>query len=142
MNSEIVIVAAATRLQDLPSGTDEVFLVADKNGAVEGAFVGERLTGIGDANPNAAVGDVAQRDYMIVLPEDSVWNVVAAMRSTDSAFALVASHDGDRSASAVRGFITRKSIMDVLAEDMELFGVQGRPAPLDEHSVRSKVGIT
>jgi CIC family chloride channel protein len=142
MNSEIVIVAAATRLRDLPSDKNEVFLVADKNGAVDGAFVGERLTGIRDANPNAAVGDVAQRNYMVVLPEDSVWNVVAAMRSTNSAFALVASYDGDRSASAVQGFITRKSIMDVLADDMELFGVQGRPAPLDEPSVKSKAAIS
>jgi CIC family chloride channel protein len=142
MNSEIVIVAAATRLRDLSNEKNEVFLVADKNGEVQGAFVGERLTGIGDANPNATVGDVAQRNYMVVVPEDSVWNVVAAMRSTNSAFALVASHDGDRSASAVRGFITRKSIMDVLADDMELFGVQGRPAPLDDPSVTSKVGIT
>jgi CIC family chloride channel protein len=134
MNSEI--------LRDLPSDKNEVFLVADKNGAVDGAFVGERLTGIRDANPNAAVGDVAQRNYMVVLPEDSVWNVVAAMRSTNSAFALVASYDGDRSASAVQGFITRKSIMDVLADDMELFGVQGRPAPLDEPSVKSKAAIS
>ena len=56
-----------------------------------------------------------------------MWKVVTAMRSTDSAFALVASHDGDLSASGVQGVITRKSIMDVLADDMELFGVHGRP---------------
>ena len=78
---------------------------------------------MGDANPTAATGDIAQRNYVVVLPDDSVWKVVAAMRSTDSEFALVASHDGDLVASSVQGIITRKNIMDVLADDMELFGV-------------------
>jgi CBS domain-containing protein len=84
---------------------------------------GERVTEIGAANPTAVIGVVAQRNYVVVSPDDSVWKVVASMRSTDSAFALVASHDGDLSAVSVQGIITRKSIMDVLADDMELFGV-------------------
>jgi CBS domain-containing protein len=69
------------------------------------------------------IGDVAQRNYVVVLPDDSVWKVVTAMRSTGSEFALVASHDGDLATSSVQGIITRKNIMDVLADDMELFGV-------------------
>jgi CBS domain-containing protein len=78
---------------------------------------------MGNTNPTAVIGDVAQRNYVVVSPNDSVWKVVAAMRSNDSAFALVAAHDGDLSASHVQGIITRKNIMDVLADDMELFGV-------------------
>jgi CBS domain-containing protein len=123
MNSQVGIVPAATRLHDLPSNKYEAFVVAEKNGAVEGAVTGERLTDMGDANPTAVIGDVARRDYVVVSPDDSVWKVVAAMRSTGSAFALVASHDGDLSASSVQGIITRKNIMIVLADDMELFGV-------------------
>ena len=69
------------------------------------------------------IGDTAQRHFVVVSPQDSVWKVVAAMRSTNSAFALVASRDGDLSASSVQGIITRKDIMDILADDMELFGV-------------------
>jgi CBS domain-containing protein len=86
-------------------------------------ITGEKVTEIGDANPTAAIELVAQRNYVVVSPDDSVWKVVASMRSNDSAFALVAAHDGDLSAKSVQGIITRKSIMDVLADDMELFGV-------------------
>ena len=88
-----------------------------------GAVTEESLTALGHANPTGVIGDVVQHNYVVVSPDDSVWKVVAAMRSTDSAFALVASHDGDLSASSVQGIITRKGIMDVLADDMELFGV-------------------
>ena len=123
MNSQLRIVRTATRLQDLPKETKEAFVVAEDNGAVGGVITGERVTEIGDANPTAAIELVAQRNYVVVSPDDSVWKVVASMRSNDSAFALVAAHDGDLSAKSVQGIITRKSIMDVLADDMELFGV-------------------
>jgi CIC family chloride channel protein len=123
MNSQVGIVPAATPLHELTKKTNEAFVVAEENGAVGGAVTRERLADMGDANPTAAIGGIAQRNYVVVLPNDSVWKVVAAMRSTDSEFALVASHDGDLSASSVQGIITRKNIMDVLANDMELFGV-------------------
>ena len=86
-------------------------------------ITGERLAEIAGANPTAAIGAVAQRDYVVVSPDDSVWKVVAALRSNDSVVALVAAHDGDLSAKSMQGIITRKSIMDVLADDMDLFGV-------------------
>jgi len=123
MNSHLRIVRATTRLHDLPKETNEAFVVTEENGAVGGVVTGERVTEIGDANPTVVIGVVAQRNYVLVSPDDSVWKVVASMRSTDSAFAVVASHDGDLSATSVQGIITRKSIMDVLADDMELFGV-------------------
>ena len=88
-----------------------------------GAVIGGNLTTPGESNPTAVVGDVARHNYVVVSPDDSVWKVVTAMRSTESAFALVASHDGDLSASSVQGVITRKDLMNVLADDMELFGV-------------------
>jgi CBS domain-containing protein len=65
---------------------------------------------------------VLQRNYVVVSPGDSLGDVLAAMSSTGSAFALVASHDGNLSATEVRGMITRKDIMDTVAGDMELFG--------------------
>ena len=95
MNSHVGIVPASTPLHELPKKTNEAFVVAEENGAVEGAVTGERLADMGDANPTTTTGDIAQRNYVVVLPEDSVWKVVAAMRSTDSEFALVASHDGE-----------------------------------------------
>lgn len=45
------------------------------------------------------------------------------MRSTGAAFALVASQAEDLRAGSVQGIITRKHNLDVLADDMELFGV-------------------
>jgi CIC family chloride channel protein len=123
MNSHLAILPAATRLQDLPSNGNEAVVVTDASGAVAGAVTRENLTALDHANPTGVIGDGVRRNYVVVSPEDSVWKVVAAMRSTDHPFALVASHDGDLSAMSVQGIITRKSIMDVLADDMELFGV-------------------
>jgi CBS domain-containing protein len=90
---------------------------------VVGIVTAESLTAHGSADSTAVILDAAQRDFVVVSPHDSVWKVVAAMRSTDSAFALVASRDGDLSAGRVQGIITRKDVMDILADDMELFGV-------------------
>lgn len=123
MNSQLQIVQTATRLHDLPNEANKAFVVAEDNGSVGGVITGERVTEIGNANPTAVIGVVAQRNYVVVSPDDSVWKVVASMRSADAAFALVALHDGDMSAMSVQGIITRKTIMDVLADDMELFGV-------------------
>jgi len=123
MNTQMEIVPAATRLQDLPSDRNKAFVVTDRSGAVGGVVNGESLTALVHANPTATIGDVVQRNYVIVWPGDSVWEVVAAMRSTDSAFALVASHKGELSASSVQGIITRKDIMNTLARDMEPFSV-------------------
>jgi predicted transcriptional regulator len=92
-------------LHELPKKTNEAFVVAEKSGAVGGAVTGETLADMGDANPTAAIGDIAQRNYVVVLPDDSVWKVVAAMRSTGSEFALVGSHDRDLAASSVQGII-------------------------------------
>lgn len=123
MNSRLGTLPAAARIQDLPSNGNEAFVVIDSSGAVRGAITRESLTALGRANPTAAIGDIVQRNYVAVSADDSVWDVVAAMRSTDSAFALVASHKGDLSAGSVQGIITRKDIMEALASDMEVFGV-------------------
>jgi CIC family chloride channel protein len=122
MNSHPQILPATTRLRDLPSNGSEAFVVIDASGAVTAAVTGESLAALGHAKPIAVIGDVLQRNFVVVSPGDSVWKVVAAMRSTDSAFALVAADDGDLSASRVQGIITRKDIMDAFAGDMELFG--------------------
>ena len=45
------------------------------------------------------------------------------MRSTGSAFALVTSSQKELSSAGVQGIISRQDIFNVLAEDMELFGV-------------------
>ena len=123
MNSKLEIIPAATPLHDLPSNRNDAFVVIDRAGAVEGVVPGENLAALGHASPTAVIGDVVQGNYVVVTPDNSVWDVVAAMRSTDSAIALVAAHKKNLSANSVQGMITRKAIMDALASDMEVFGI-------------------
>ena len=123
MHSPAKVLPAATRLRDLAATGNEVFVATDESGAVTGAFTGESLAALEDARSNATIEDVFRHNYVVVSPGDSLWAVVAAMSSANSAFALVASHKGDLSATEVKGMISRKDIMDTLARNMELFGV-------------------
>ena len=122
MNSHVEVLAAATRLRDLASTGKAAYVVTDESGIVAGAFTAESLATLDDAKSNATIEDVFRRNYVVVSPGDSLWDVVAAMSSTNSAFALVASHKGDLPATEVQGMISRKDIMDTLARSMELFG--------------------
>jgi len=123
MNAQLAILPAATRLQDFLPDKNEACIVADESGVVEGAITAESLVAVGSIKPNAVIGDVAERNYVVVSPDDSVWKVVVAMRSAGAAVALVALNGGDLRAGSVKGIITRKRILDILADDMELFGV-------------------
>jgi CBS domain-containing protein len=69
----------------------------------------------------AAAGDGASGDYITVLEDDSLWDVLAKMRAADASVALVKSKDGPSIGATVQGAITRKDILDTLADDMELF---------------------
>ena len=94
MNTKIEIFPAATRLQDLRSTGIRLSSSLTGRAQWRGVVTGESLNALVHANPTDAVGDVVQRNYVVVSPGDSVWQVVAAMRSTDSAFALVAAQEG------------------------------------------------
>jgi chloride channel protein, CIC family len=123
MNSHLEILPAGTLLQDVGSKRNDVFIVTDASGGVVGAVTAESLKILGNAKPTTAIAEIVERSYVIVSPGDSVWQVVAAMRAADSALALVAPSERALSATRVQGVITRKILMDVLANDMELFGV-------------------
>jgi len=69
----------------------------------------------------AAAGDGASGDYITVMEDDSLWDVLAKMRAADASVALVNSKDGQFPEHKVQGAITRKDILDTLADDMELF---------------------
>jgi chloride channel protein, CIC family len=123
MNSHLEMLPAGTLLQDVGSKRNDVFIVTDASGGVVGAVTAESLKILGNAKPTTAIAEIVERSYVIVSPGDSVWQVVAAMRAADSALALVAPSERALSATRVQGVITRKILMDVLANDMELFGV-------------------
>jgi CIC family chloride channel protein len=79
-------------------------------------------------SPEAAAGfvianpDGSPKEYVTVREVASVWDVVVKMRANDASAALVTSTDGEFAPADVIGVITRKDIMDALADDMELFG--------------------
>jgi CIC family chloride channel protein len=123
MNPHVEILSPEKPLKDLELNATEVVLVTDMAGRVTGAITGASLSPLVHMNPNGTIGDVVERNFVFVSPTDSVWTFVAAMRSTDSAFALVSSQEADVSANGVQGVITRKVILDVLANDMEVFGI-------------------
>ena len=123
MSSHPEILPASTRLQDLPTNRNGALPLIDGSGAVAATVTEESLAALGHAKPTAAIGDIVPHNFVVVSPRDSVWKVLAAMRSTDSAFALVASQDGDLSTNAIQGIITREDIVNAFAGDMELFGV-------------------
>jgi CBS domain-containing protein len=129
MNSHVEILPATTRLQDIPRDVEKAFLAADASGDVMGAITARSLAGLGDRQ--GLLADIVQHNYVIVSPSDSLWAVVAAMRSTDLHYALVVLPDlalkdnppGAIKASAVKGLISRNNIIDTLAVDVDLFGV-------------------
>ena len=77
-------------------------------------------------SPEALASFVANSDggstgtSVAVLADDSLWDVIATMRAHGASVALVTSTNG-QSPDDVKGVITRKDIVDALADDMELF---------------------
>lgn len=66
--------------------------------------------------------DAPEGKEYVKVPEDaSVWDVIAKMRVHGVSLALVTSEDGRPTATGVRGVITRKNILDAMADDMEPF---------------------
>jgi CIC family chloride channel protein len=68
--------------------------------------------------PNA---DGTPKQYVTVPGGAPLWEVLAQMRDHDAPAALVMSKDGQSTPADVQGVITRKDIIDTLADDLELF---------------------
>ena len=69
----------------------------------------------------AADGDGSRANYIAVREDDSLWDVLAKMRAGNASIALVESKDGKLTPGLVQGEITRKDILETLADDMEIF---------------------
>lgn len=69
----------------------------------------------------AASENGSREDYVTVPGNASLWDVIAEMRANNASVALVTSKDGHFAADDVRGLITRKDILDTLADDADLF---------------------
>jgi len=66
-------------------------------------------------------GDGASTDYVTVTKDASLRDVMAKMKASNISAVLVTSKDGKFVASDVLGVITRSDIVEMFADDMELF---------------------
>ena len=124
MNRHVEILPATTRLRDLSLPLADgiiALLVSSENGALAGVVTAASLTHIAAPGPEVLLADVAQTNYVMVAPGDTLWDVVAAIRMANCDFALVAQDNAHPSAADVRGIIKCKDIVDALASGMELF---------------------
>lgn len=69
----------------------------------------------------AAGKDGAPKQYVTVPGGAPLWEVLAQMRDHDASAALITSRDGQSTPADIQGVITRKDILDTLADDLELF---------------------
>jgi len=125
MNSHFELLPAAKSLQDWPRPLADggaTFLVTADSGKVLGVITTESSTRFSQAAPPVAAADIAQSNYAVVAPRDSLWEVIGAMRDRDADVALVSSRNGHLSAADVQGLITRKQVIDILGTDMQMFG--------------------
>jgi chloride channel protein, CIC family len=99
-----------------------VVLITGDSGEVTGIVTAENAACLDRAKPASMAGEVTGSNYVVVAPEDSLPDVVAAMGSNNAEVALVASRQQPRLAAAdVRGVITRRNIVDAFASDLALF---------------------
>jgi CIC family chloride channel protein len=117
-----VVPASAGSQQILTTNGNAPVLVTSDSGAVTGVVPADVIARLAKAHIAPPIAEIAQTDYVIVPPRDTIWNVVERMRSKDVNVALVASKDGNLAPEDVQGVITRKDILDNLAVGIELFG--------------------
>ena len=73
-------------------------------------------------------GDGIPQDHVTVSQDASLLEVIAKMRASNASVALVmpatfvATEDGPFDSARIEGVITRRDILDTLADDLELFG--------------------
>lgn len=116
----IPMTAPLPAFRDVPSARAPVFIVADDSGKIVGVIT-EGLVSPKALTKGVTSGDGACKDYVTVTNDASLRDVMAKIKASNASAALVTSKDGKFAASDVRGVITRSDIVDVLADEMELF---------------------
>jgi CIC family chloride channel protein len=67
------------------------------------------------------VGEIAQRDYVLVSPETTMFDLMAMMQRAQAQVAVIL-QGASGAAPDVKGVVTKADIGEALAEGMELFG--------------------
>jgi CIC family chloride channel protein len=97
------------------------FLVMEA-GQVAGILTrAEALGALGQQGRDAAVGEIARRDWVAFEPRARLAEIVVGMRTFKASYALVAEGRSLRSPDAVRGLITKIEIADALERASDLY---------------------
>lgn len=125
MEDHFGVVSASSRLDKFAQIVSEqtaisCFLV--ENNDIVGVITKEAALGVLDGSNNTTMlGEIANKDY-ITVPEDmTLFEVIAEMRSSRAAVALVTRDGRTASAENVEGLITKERIADAVVEAIELF---------------------
>ncbi len=97
------------------------FLVEDASGVI-GVAAKEVAIGAGEPSRGAmTLGEVANRNYIVVSEEAMLLDVIDRMRSHGASVALVALQSGALSADDVMGLITKARIGDITLQALDIF---------------------
>jgi len=124
MHTNVEILPATQRLSDLrkpPASVSIAIIVSGEGGELTGIVTAASLARTAEPELSAVLSDIVESNYVIVSPDDSLSDVVAAISASNSIFALVAPKNGNHLASDILGVISCKDIVDTLATGMELF---------------------
>lgn len=97
------------------------FLVEDLNGVTGVITKDAALGALGQSGKTVTLGEIANKDYVTVPEDTTLFEVIARMRSSRASLALVIRGEGAVSANNVAGLITKEQIADAMVEAVELF---------------------
>jgi CIC family chloride channel protein len=97
------------------SAKPPAILITNDSGKIIGVVTPVELA----ARETSAAG--TSKDYITVATDTPLRVIIARMRARNALVALVTSKPGKLAASDVRGVITRQDVLDMLADDMELY---------------------
>jgi len=96
--------------------------VVEKSGKILGILgEGLALRSITRHGKEVTAGDVADKNYVTVLPDANVFNVVEMMGTQKAAVAIVMNNPEDTSTQNIVGIIDKDRIVDSMEESFELF---------------------
>jgi CIC family chloride channel protein len=126
MDTRMVIVPASATLGKfariaLEQTAVSWFLVEDSNRVVGVVTKEAALGALTQHGETLTLGEVANRDYVTVAEEASLFDVIARLHSNHASIALVTCSQEAVSAGDVKGLITKHHIGDSMAQAIELF---------------------
>ena len=126
MDTHFATVDAASTLDDLARMAAEDpkiswFLVTEGNG-VKGFVTKEAaLTPLCQLREAVTLGEIANNQYVTVVEEETLFNVMDSMRLGHVPIAMVTNDNQSLSADKVRGLITKHQIGDTMAQAVQLY---------------------